>query len=358
MDFLNTPWEMNNQLIKDNGIRMNKMPNYRDNYMFNMDTNTMLDLGFYKNELDTLQQAVNLFGIVSSQKLMNPPFMIHDQITISRIMYAYNICMGRVQIDPDNIFSISKHMKKLSRISGLFTNFSCFYIPHREIYKVPRNAVVANIPQGSFYVLNSNLYDKTDSTYEVIQIAQEWVTIKSTRKMGVTYKDRLNKSYENREWGIPGILKVESIGSQSENRPWVLKIHKSHCRLCNRFLIIVTTRRIADGAYKHLGGYSLVLVDGTILYVYAKSTDLDSYGNPKDSVPKSTNDTIVLDYGFYPFEIETKIKNAIDRVSTKYGIAYIKRLVGEEPFKMIPEYSGMEQIKRDNNTENSDSLID
>ena len=356
--------ELRNQQIAINDM-LGLPHNYngpKENPLFNMDSALLLNLGFNQAEINILQQVVNVYGIVNSQRLINPPFLINDQVAVSRIMYAYNICMGKVQIDIDNPFSVSKHLKKLSRMSGSMSNFSCHYLTYRVFDRIPRTAVVAGLPKGSFYVLNSKLYDKTESTYEVEKIAQEWVTIKSSRKMAVTYKDRLNNSYENREWGIPNVLKVESVGSQAENKPWIIRIHKSHCRLCNRFMIVITTRRVADGAFKHLGGYTLIIPDGTILYVYAKTTDVDSYGNPKDSVTKTTNDTIILDYGFYNFEIEPKLNNAINVIASKYGVAYIKRLTGEESFKMIPEFSGMENIhnqsQQNGSNDNSNDYID
>ena len=330
----------------------------RDNYLFTMDEKLLLSIGFTPVELGILKDAVGLYGLVSTQKLSSPPFMITDSRIISRILYAYNICMGKTTIDPDDPISISKHKKKMTRLSGSHQNFSCFYIKHRNFEYIPRTAVVAGLPKGSFYVLNSKLYDMYEGSYRVDKIAQEWVTIYSTKKMAVTYKDRLNMSLENREWGIEGILKVEEVGSQKEGKPWLIKIHKSHCRLCNRFMIIITTRKVAEGATEHHGGYKVVLADGTIVYVYARTTDVDSYGNPKESIPKTNNDTTVFDYGFYPNEIETKLSQAMSALASTYAVVYSKRLSGDTPFKMISEYSGMETIRKEPDTFGEDSYID
>ena len=324
------------------------MMNYRgpkDNYFFTMDYDMMLKLGFTQEELDILQGAVDYYGIVSAQKLSVPPFFVGNQVIIARIMYAYNICMGKKPIDTDDPISLSKHFKKLNSISGGHPTFSCFYIPHRNIDRVPRVAVVGGMPKGSFFVLNSALYDKSEATYKVEKIAQEWVTIQSERKMAVTHVDRLNNSYENREWGIPGILKVETIGSFAECKPWVLKIHKSHCRLCNRFLIVATTKKMVPGVTEHHGGYCIVTSEGTVLYLYARTTDFDNYGNPKDTIPTATKDTIVVDYGFYKTEIEHKLQKALEGIASVWPVVFSKRLEGDIDFKEIPPYSGMEQIR-------------
>lgn len=347
--------------IDYSGYDFGSLPRYngpKENYMFTMDYSLLSSIGFTDFEINTLEQAVQIYGIVSSQKLIYPPFCIQDQTIISRIMYAYSICMGKTIIDPDDPLSISKHMKKMTRISGGFSRFSCLYIKHRPVIKVPRTAMVAGLPEGSFSVLNSKNYDVYEASYPVDKIAQEWVTIKSTRRMNVTYKDRLNKSYEHREWGIPGILKVLEVGSQAENKPWVIQIHKSRCRLCNRFLVVISTRKVAEGVFKHHGGYVAVLEDGTILYVYAKTTDVDSYGNPKETVTNDTNDTIIFDYGFYASEISRKIEAAMAAVANTYHMVFSKRLSGETPFKMLPEFSGMENIRENNGKDDTSDIID
>ena len=324
------------------------MVNYRgpkENYFFTMDADMLLKLGFTSEELTILQNAVDYYGMVSTQKLSTPPFLVANQTIIARIMYAYNICMGKKLIDTDDPVSLSKHFKRLNQISGGQSTFSAFYIKHRNIDRIPRVAVVANLPQGNFAVLNSRNYDKMEATYKVEKIAKEWVTIYSERKMQVGQADRLNNSYTNREWGIPDILKVEEIGSFAESRPWKLRIHKSHCRLCNRFMIMISTKKMVPGITEHHGGYCLVLGDGQIVYVYARTTDFESYGNPKDSVPATTKDTTVFDYGFYGIEIEHKLKRALEAVAKQWPVVYSKRLDDEVPYREIPEYTGMELIR-------------
>lgn len=341
--------------MMNNGMFMDNQPNYKgpkENYQFSLDWDKMVKLGFNIDELNLLNDAVGYYGVLSTQKLAQPPFMIQNSILINRVMYAYNICMGRTFIDEDSPISLSKHLKKLAKMQGSYSNFSCANIKHRRIDKIPRTALVAGIPEGSFSVLNSKQWGLMDGTYEVVSIAKEWVTIKSDKPMSVTYQDRLTKSYTNREWGIPGILHVEEVGSRAENKPWVIRIHKKYCRLRNKFLIIATTRKIVPGITKHLGGYQLVLADGTILFVYAKLNDHDSYGNPKDTIPNTNNDTVVIDYGSYEQEIGNKLNKAIQEIEKLSMIVYCDELQYKDSFKILSEY------KTNNISDNTDENLD
>jgi hypothetical protein len=327
---------------------MTGMPmNYRgpkDNFIFQMNPDMLLSLGFTNDEIGILQECVNYFGNVTNQRLTNAPFFLNNQVLISRIMYAYQICMGKKIIELDEPLSLSKHFKKLMSISGKISDFTCLSVPHRDINIIPRVAVVAGLPKGSFYVLNSNNYDKMEATYPVEKIAKEWVTIHSTRRMAVRPEDRLNDSYSNREWGIPGILKVLDIGNFNENKPWVIQIHKSRCRLCNRFMIIIS-KKFNPETEEHHGGYVMVTAEGQLLYLYARTTDFDSYGNPKDKAMNPTKDRVVLDYGFYRNEIDYKLTSWMDTISQKWLITYSKKLPGATQFEEIPKYNGMTQIR-------------
>ena len=97
-----------------------------------------------------------------------------------------------------------------------------------------------------------------------------------------------------------------------------------------------------------------MLDDGTIVYVYARTTDVDSYGNPKDSVPNTTNESVVFDYGFYASEIEPKLEAAMQALSSTYLMVFSKRLSGEVPYKLLPPYSGMESIRHNPDEEPPD----
>ena len=328
----------------------------QENYYFSIDDDLMYKLGFTPDEISILKQAYNYYGVVTSQKLTTPPFVVPDRMMVSRIIYAYNICIGKKNVDTADIRSLAQHFKRMCQMYGTYNNYNGLLIPHRDFSIVPRVAVVAGIPTGNFFVLNSKLYDKSEATYIVDKIAQEWVWIQSTRLMQVSAADRLNKSYDNREWGIPDILKVEEVGNKSEGKPWKIKIHKKYCRLCNRFLIIATTRNMTPGVTEHHGGYQLLTDQGQILYLYAKTTDFDSYGNPKDKVPNSTKDTVYLDYGFYRTEIENKLNTALNNISSRWNIVYSERLNGDIPYNEIPKYSGMVSIRenRDETDEDAD----
>lgn len=345
------PYQNLNMCNNDMHIR-----GYKENYQINIEPNKLLILGFSQEEIIILKNSVDMYGYISNQKLSSPPFCITDIVLLNRLMYAYNISMGKVIIDTSDIIGISKHMRKISSLHGGHPTFSCFNVKHRNINNIPRVAVVVNLPKGNFYSLNSTLYDNMENSYKVDKIAQEWVTIYSDRKMAVGHADRLNNSVENREWGIEGLLKVEEVGSFDEGRPWKIKIHKKNCLLCNRFMIIVTTRKVIPWVTQHHGGYEVVTEDGTILYIYARTTEADSYGNPKDTVPNTTNDTVAVDYGFYSNEIKAKLDKAVLAVQSVQRTVYINPIQGETDFNRIAKY--IEKHQESNQDTKIDDDID
>lgn len=326
----------------------------KENIFFNLDAPLLRSLGFLDIEVRILNDCVNMFGLATRNRLASPPFCVNSYTNISRLMYAYQISMGKVAVDSDNPEWLAKHFKKMYSFTQQPDSFSLYDIPHSEISIVPRTAVVAGLPSGNFQVLNSCRYPKQSSTYKVKGIAQEWVTIYSFRKMGVGHQDRLTESIENRTWGIPGILKVESVGSFADKKPWIISIHKSRCRLCNRFIIVATTRKSEAGYHAHHGGYLLITDSGHIIRVYAKSLDLDAYGNPKDKAPKSTRDTVVLSYGFFSEEVEPKLSAAWEAITRKFNIVYSKKMPSLVEFEEIPEYNGMSRIAPEETVEEED----
>ncbi|MBR1454964.1 MAG: hypothetical protein IJ593_10050 [Lachnospiraceae bacterium] len=347
---------MNNGIPVDNfGIPLNyKGP--KENYYFEMDEGLLSSLGFTVDEINILRDAVNFYGLISVQKLSQPPFLLQDMQMVQRIMYAYNICMGKKVVDTTEPHSIAAHFKKMAQLYNVYPSFDALKLKKRQFNLIPRTAVIAGIPQGNFFVLNSNLYNKMDATYRVEKIAKEWVTIYSERKMAVGYSDRLNDSYENREWGIPDVLKVLEVGDFAEDRPWKLMLHKKYCRLCNRFMIIVTSKKISPETLEHNGGYTVITNEGQIITIYAKTTDFDSYGNPRESIPNSNNNTAIIDYGFYKEEVQSKLDKALNELQKNWTTVYVNKLANAIEFKEVSPYSGMTSIR--NNSDESDEYDD
>lgn len=339
------------------------MPNYRgprENPRFNLDEQLLLNLGFFPQEIEILSNMVGYYGYVTTQKLTQPPFCICNAEVIKRVNYAYKISMGDAVVDVTDIESIAKHFKKLHNLSGKSQIFNCLYVKHKPFDKIARVAVVVGLPEGSFQGLNSNNYPMTMSTYPVEKIAKEWVTIRSMRELRCRPCDRLNDSLEHREWGIPDILKVEEVGDVANGKPWIIKIHKSHCRLCNRFMVVITTRKFAPEVTEHHGGYELVLADGSLVHIFARTTDLDSYGNPKDTFPATTNHTVTFSYGFYSSQIFSKVTEAVKAISSMVPVVYSRKMASTIPYGLVPPYSGMESIRESTGDEESDleELVD
>ena len=123
-------------------------------------------------------------------------------------------------------------------------------------------------------------------------------------------------------------------------------------------MIIISTRKILPENLEHHGCYQLITSTGQIVYVYAKTTSVDSYGNPRDTVPKPTKDTIVFDYGFYRAELKPKLERAVSILQSKFDIVYIMPMDGEVQYSEISQYSGMENITRTEDNENNEEYDD
>lgn len=309
----------------------------KENPYFNMDYGLMTKLGFGMNEMRFLQWVVSENGYVSNQTFTRAPFFVDNQVSIARLMYAYNICMGKKVIDTGDIRSIAQHFKKLNSIMGGTNEVDCRVMTDKQIRKVPRIAVVGGLPEGAFSVLNSVPYGLVEGSYEVLSVAQEWVTIQSDRRMGLTRSDRLNPKSDVKEYGIPGVLKVKQIGNRDAGVPWIIQIHKKHCRLCNRFVVVATTK-YAERVVNH-GGYRMVLANGRMISIYVKTIEQDAYGNPKETVPNGTKDTAILDYGLFTNEIKWKLDESVIYIQEKFQTVYAETMGDEEPFEQLAKYN-------------------
>ena len=336
---------------------MTGMPmNYRgpsENYLYGNGTSPeeLTKLGFTNDEVSVLTNAQQMYGRLSPQKLAMPPFCVTSPVINARIMYAYNLCMGRTIVDTNDIVSVANHFKKLSRISGRLPDFDCSqFSVRRKFDTIPRTAVVAGLPYGSFYALNSNQYEMLDRSYKVVKIAKEWVTIVSTRRMSVGPEDRLNKSVKDRQWGIPGILVVEETGSREEHKPWIIRIHKTYCRLCNRFLVVVSKTLDEYAKNNLIYGYKFALSDGSILYMYARLNKYDIYGNPTDErVETPSHNKHIIDYGYYADEVKTKVDSAMNKLLEKVsnngvGLVYSEFLETVKDFTLTSPYDGINKV--------------
>lgn len=316
---------------------------YQENTLFYMDKQLMYSIGFTMDEIEALTDAVEYYGIVTGGRLKEPPFNISDPFTVNRIGYMYNICMGKTTIDTDDIYSLSRHFAKLSRGASNNRPFNPFLISNRRIKVVPRIAVVAGIPSGNFSRLNSSTERLADAIYPVSDIASNYVHIRSRKRMGVANVDRIRKISETEyEYGIPNMLYVTHIGNADKREPWAIKINKKYCRLCNRFIIVVSKSMQGIENSAHHGAYQLLTIEGHIIYLYAKTIDHDVNGNPRDTVA-SNETTFVLDYGFFDFEIIPKLQYALRQIASRYKIVFFNEIEKNyERYRVIPSYTGQQ----------------
>lgn len=295
-------------------------------------------LGFSGQEISALRVILNTYFIVNHRNIQEyfayygiTPNILTEQ----RLMYAYRIITGKDIVDEHSYKSVSRHIKKMNRGSDLRLSMDNLAI--RGNHDIPRTAVIDGLT-GPFEIWNSRRYPPVERTYEVIKIAKEYVTIKTDRIPRLKYNDSLE---------VPGVLNI----LENKNGIVTVRIHKKYCRLCNRFVILVSKNNpdsstICDAdntEYGILDSYRgqglnytpegfhacsvIVAGDGTILYVYAKTMEKDAYGNPKASFNDQIN-TRIMDYGFYKSELLNKLAAARNKVAKVTSAVWMKDYQG------------------------------
>ena len=169
----------------------------------------LLRYGFTQQDIDNLTYVYTSFGKVTSQLLRQ---LGCDERTVKRLMYAYNLYIGRIQIDsissmvkfykivfdmPDDLarkkayesdlFSgnvqskegLVTHLKKINRSDYKITMDD---LAISSIDEVPQAAIVENISQKPYTIWNSNQYKGLNSIYRVTKATTDSIQIVTPRK--------------------------------------------------------------------------------------------------------------------------------------------------------------------------------
>jgi hypothetical protein len=159
-------------------------------------------------------------------------------------------------------------------------------VPVTTVSDIPKFCVVDNIPDGNFAIYNSSEYaeigDPYEMLYEVLSHGATRVRVKTRRRPQIA----VHGSKE-----IEGVVKITD-GPDADGNV-IVEFANDYVRLCNRYAIVVSTRRPEHYLY----GIELDLPDGSIMYVFTRMIT-----GPSKLKYKGASER-VLDWGIFGNEI-------------------------------------------------------
>lgn len=277
---------------------------YTAQSQFQFDENMLLKLKFTPQEIDALKTVVNCFGVVTPNKAMqlgyNPEFA-------RKLKYMYDIASGRVVIEsPDDL---SKHLRKMF---GAHRRIGIQDLAVSRLQRVPRKALLGNIPDGKFEMYNSKHYGM-QGMYDVINVTTTNIEIRTDRKPVLKHKESKK---------LDGVLEITQVNKDGTID---ISVNKQYARLCNRFIIVASLRR---PEYYH-GMVEIICIEGTKIYVFAttmRDGETPSYKNGTQRV---------YDYGFFKQEIKRKLMNTASVIYKNLCGVYATTEEGNMDFEML-----------------------
>ena len=224
----------------------------QNEYYINMELHSqkmqqLRNLRFSSMDLNTFE------GILMQNGRITPKILVACGLRpyeANRIRYMYSIYCERTVIDTDE--ALIRHLR---RIYLGKRRISINDITSNNLGKIPRRAVVSNIPSGKFAVYNSKNYKGGEIFYKVTDVTTTNIVVKTKIKPVFKYKE--SKALE-------GVLEVRDVDSEGQVE---VAFNKNYCKLCNRFIIAASLRRPSN----HHGMYEIICLDGTRLYVFAST---------------------------------------------------------------------------------------
>ena len=271
------------------------------------DTDRLLSIGFSLKEVNTLIE------ILESGRKPQVQYMLNLGIPYEnarRIHYMYDIEQGKVNIE--TIDEISKHLKKMA---GSGTKIGMADLTPSKIKSIPRKALIEGIKDATFAVYNSSQYPYYERMYNVVNISRTNVTIETSRKPVIKYRQPKF---------IEGVIAIKEL---KDDGKVVVSVNKKYCKLCNRFMIVASFKRPEF----HHGMVEIVCIEGTKIYVYAKTI------GPKDTIKYNMGTQRVYAYGFYGYEISSKLNLVAGEIYNKLKGQYSESYSGNQDYIAIAE---------------------
>lgn len=278
---------------------------YSPQNQFDLDPIKLQSLGFTQEEIQTLQNIVYCGGKTSIQALTQYG-LSYEQA--KRLRYMYDVCIGKVMIESTD--DLCKHLKKMfggSRKIGIQD------LAVSKVKAVPRKAVVAGISDRTFGIYNSSQYPVMERMYDVVDVTTTRIHVETDRKPVLKYKQ---------DKFIDGVVEIKEV---KQNGKLTVAFDKKYCKLLNRFIVVASLRR----PEYHLGLLEIICIEGTKVYVYAQTIGV------KDTVSYNMSTQRVYAYGFYPNEIQGKLKAVGAGLYKQLCGVYANSIPANQDFRML-----------------------
>lgn len=287
----------------------------------NMNVNYMKSIGFTDAEINCLKSVINI------EKQLTPSYIVSLGYTYEqaqRIVYLYKICTGKVTIQ--NTDDLSKHLKKMF---GQNYRINIGDLAISTVTQIPRVAVVAGLKQEPYSFYNSTNYKGIHMLYSVEKVSSKEITIVTKHKPQIKRGTPLK---------VPGMIDIKGV---DKNGLVHIAFDKTYSRLCNRF-IIVTSTRIPE---RHHGMREIICYEGTHIYVYAATMGV------KEKVSYYNQKQRIYDFGFFDNQILPKLN-----MQTQILNVNLKGMATKE-YPPTAQYRLVDPVRKDVDIDDSDIMM-
>lgn len=297
--------------------------------IYDIDANVDLlsRLGFRIEELEAFKAVLMNYGKVTSSVLFSLGFSYRD---VKKLQYLYDIVAGKIIVDIGNVEAASKHFRRMYAENS---KIGIGHLPLSKFSTVPRVAVIAGIPDGSYSIYNSRNSKGEVRMYHVIGSSNKKVVIQTKRKPILAYgcekklyyirnkengkidytedSHRISKELrENDEAEIGTVLEIKRL---TEDKKVVVAVDEHYIRMVNRYVIVAGFREPEF----HLGLYKLVAFEGSKIYLYAEAM------KDSENVQYNRSTQRIYGFGFHKGEIQAKLeKTANELFAYLKGVCY------------------------------------
>lgn len=326
------------------GIGMNTaMGVYTASSQFNIDTDSLLRLGFSMGEIQTLQYIVSC-GERATVANLTQFGLSYDEAT--RIKYMYDIVTGRVMVESQD--QLVKHLRKM------FGNRQRIGIQNLKVSKistVPRKCLVGGIPKDNpFFIYNSIYRDREHKLYKVTNITAGKVYVETSLIPKLPYKhskkliritenstgkcmyvssmEEVPKNVRNNEaYSTNTVAEIKEVKKVDNKKVLVIAFDSQYAKVCNRFIIVGSLKRPEF----HHGMIEIICIEGTKVYVYAKTASM------AELVKYSGGTQRVYDYGFTGGEIQQRLMRVASDIYVTVNGVYASSVPANSDFVIIPK---------------------